>query len=138
MAYEIARPARNIWSAMWRGARHRCPDCGEGRLYGRYLKVVDRCAECGADLHHHRADDAPPYLTIFLVGHIVVPALLLVERAWHPELWIHFSLWLPLIVVLSLALLPVLKGAVVGLQWALYMHGFELAATAEAEKADTA
>jgi uncharacterized protein (DUF983 family) len=40
-------------------------------------------------------------------------------------LWLHFAIWLPLTVLLSLALLPVVKGAIVGLQWALKMHGFE-------------
>lgn len=121
---------------MRRGAVHRCPNCGRGSLYRKFLKVVDHCGTCGEDLHHHRADDAPPYLTIFLVGHIVVPLLLLVERAWRPDLWIHFSLWIPMIIVLSLLLLPVLKGAVVGLQWALYMHGFEMGTVSE--KTDTA
>lgn len=123
---------------MSRGALGRCPDCGRGRLFARYLKVADRCNHCGTELHHHRADDAPPYFTIFIVGHIVVPLSLVVERGWHPEIWIHLSLWLPMIVILSLLLLPVVKGAVVGLQWALYMHGFELGAVGATERADPA
>jgi uncharacterized protein (DUF983 family) len=128
-------PARNIWSAMGRGALGRCPDCGIGRLFARYLKVADRCGHCGAELHHHRADDAPPYFTIFIVAHIVVPSCLVVERTWRPEIWVHMSLWLPLVVVLSLTLLPAVKGAIVGLQWALRMHGFELGAVQRAERA---
>ena len=132
------RPARNIWSAMGRGALGRCPDCGIGRLFARYLKVADRCGHCGAELHHHRADDAPPYFTIFIVAHIVVPLCLVVERTWRPEIWVHMTLWLPLVVVLSLTLLPAVKGAVVGLQWALRMHGFELGAITEADRTDAA
>jgi uncharacterized protein (DUF983 family) len=132
------RPARNIWPAMGRGALGRCPDCGIGRLFARYLKVADRCGHCAAELHHHRADDAPPYFTIFIVAHIVVPLCLMVERTWRPEVWVHMSLWLPLVVILSLALLPAVKGAIVGLQWALRMHGFELGAIVQPGRTDDA
>ena len=75
---------------------------------------------------HHRADDAPPYFTIVIVGHIVVPLLMTVELTYAPPLWLHLLLWLPLTAILSLALLPCVKGAIVGLQWAHRMHGFEL------------
>lgn len=89
-----------------------------------YLKVTDQCPSCGAELHHHRADDLPPYLTIMIVGHIIVPLLFLVERNWRPDLWIHVMIWIPLTLGLALWLMPRVKGAVVGLQWALQMHGF--------------
>jgi uncharacterized protein (DUF983 family) len=80
---------------------------------------------CGEELHHHRADDAPPYFTIVIVGHIVVSLVLLVEMTYRPPLWVHMMLWLPLTVVLALLLLPAVNGALVGLQWALRMHGFD-------------
>ena len=101
-----------------------CPVCGEGRLFASYLKPVDRCAHCGEDMSHHRADDAPPYMTIFIVGHIVVAGVLLLERALTPPSWVHLGIWLPLTVLLSLLVLPRVKGALIGLQWALRMHGF--------------
>ena len=75
-------------------------------------------------MHHQRADDAPPYFTIMIVGHIVVPLLLVAEKFWRPELWIHFVIWLPLTLFLTLWLLPRTKGATVGMQWAFRMHGF--------------
>ncbi len=114
--------------AIWYGLLRRCPKCGIGRLFRRYLKVGDTCGNCTEELHHHRADDAPPYFTIFIVGHIVVPLALIAERAWQPPIWLHMALWLPLTVLLTLVLLPSVKGAVVGLQWALRMHGFEYSA----------
>ena len=114
--------------AISRGFRCKCPACGEGRLFYKYLKVVDQCPACGEELHHQRADDAPPYLTILAVGHIIVPALFIVERTWKPALWIHLSIWLPLTLILTLTLLPMFKGAVIGLQWALRMHGFGMEA----------
>lgn len=105
--------------------RGACPACGLRRLFARYLKVADACGHCGEVLHHHRADDAPPYFTILIVGHIVVPLLLVVELTVTPPVWLHMAIWLPLTVALCLALLPMVKGAIVGLQWALYMHGFD-------------
>ena len=62
---------------------------------------------------------------MIIVAHVVIASLLAVEVAYHPAIWIHLALWIPLTVGLSLALLPAVKGAVVGLQWANRMHGFE-------------
>jgi len=102
-----------------------CPKCGRRTLFSSYLKTSRICASCGEELFHHRADDAPPYFTIFIAGHIIVPSLISVELLYEPPLWLHFLIWLPLTALLSLALLPVVKGAIIGLQWALRMHGFE-------------
>ena len=115
---------RAVWPAVLRGWRQRCPGCGDGALYGKYLKVVDTCGSCGQALHHHRADDAPPYFTMTIVAHVVVGLLLIVEKRFHPELWVHALLWGPLTLGLSLWLLPRIKGAVIGQQWAMRMHGF--------------
>ena len=105
---------RSWKQAMIRGARCRCPACGE-------------------ELHHHQADDAPPYFTMFIVGHIVVPLVLIVEKLWHPALPIHFVVWTIVTLALSFAIMPAVKGAIVGLQWALRMHGFELPARRETQ-----
>lgn len=115
---------RSWLNAMFRGARLKCPQCGVGSVFASYLKVDHTCPHCGEELHHHRADDAPPYFTIFIVGHIIIGPLLFLEREYAPPLYVHAVIWLPAIIILSLALLPVVKGAVVGLQWALRMHGF--------------
>lgn len=120
-----SQAARPLWPAMMKGLRHRCPRCGKGALFSAYLKVVDSCENCGQELHHHRADDAPPYFTIFVSGHIIIPLMILVERIWEPALWIHMAVWLPLTLIMCMALLPPIKGALVGLQWAFRMHGFE-------------
>jgi uncharacterized protein (DUF983 family) len=111
--------------AISRGLRGRCPACGRGSLFARFLKVTERCGACGEELHHQRADDAPAYFVILIVGHIIVPLALLVETSFAPPLWLAFSLWLPLTLVLSMALLQPVKGAIVGWQWAHRMHGFD-------------
>ena len=115
---------RPLIGAMRRGAALTCPACGRGRLFGAYLKVADTCAACGQELHHHRTDDAPPYFTIVIVGHIVVAGALGLEQALAPASWVHFVLWIPLTLALSLLLLPRIKGALISLQWANRMHGF--------------
>lgn len=110
--------------AMRRGALRRCPACGKGALYEGYLKVRDNCPECGEALHHQRADDGPAYLTILLVSHLGAPLLLWVFLTYQPSpisMLIGFSLGA---VVLSLAFLPMIKGALIGAQWARRMHGF--------------
>jgi uncharacterized protein (DUF983 family) len=127
------RAERPVWPAVVRGFRCKCPNCGEGRLFKAFVKTVDRCEKCGEDMHHHRADDLPAYLVIAIVGHIVVAAFMGVEMMTNWTSWQHLALWLPITMVLSLALLQPIKGAVVGLQWALRMHGFG----SEPEKLDT-
>ena len=117
-------PKRDAGLAFKRGLMGHCPNCGKGAMFKGYTTVSDSCPSCGEVLSHQRADDFPPYITMFITGHVVVAAMLLVERAWHPDLWIHMALWLPLTIILSLALLRPVKGAIVGIQWALYMHGF--------------
>ncbi len=125
------RQPRDVMRAMLHGLRGRCPSCGKGAMFTSYLKVADRCPSCGEELHHHRADDAPPYFTILIVGHIIVGGVLSFERAFAPPSWVHLAIWLPATLISSLLLLPRVKGALVGLQWALYMHGFEGAARQE-------
>jgi uncharacterized protein (DUF983 family) len=109
---------------MKRGFRGRCPHCGQGKLFQKYLKTVDRCAICGEEFHHHRADDLPAYVVIFLVGHLVVAGLMSAEQHSEWPIVVHAILWPALTVVLSLALIQPVKGAIVGLQWAMRMHGF--------------
>ncbi|HWZ38911.1 MAG TPA: DUF983 domain-containing protein [Bradyrhizobium sp.] len=116
---------RDVWTAMKRGFRGRCPRCGEGRLFRAFLKVDNNCSVCGLDFTPHRADDLPAYLVIVIVGHIVVPLALIIETDYSPPVALQLSIYLPLVLVLSLVLLQPVKGAVVGLQWALRMHGFD-------------
>jgi uncharacterized protein (DUF983 family) len=122
--HHTGRPARKLWPAMWRGFQGTCPRCGEGNLFKAFTKTVDRCAVCGEDIHHHRADDLPAYLVITIVGHIVLGSFMGVELMLEWSSWQHLAVWVPLTIILSLALLQPVKGAVIGLQWANYMHGF--------------
>lgn len=121
---------RSSADAMMRGMRCKCPSCGTGALFDGYLTVKQNCDTCREELHHHRADDAPPYFTIFIVGHVVVLLAMWVEMAYVPPMWLHVALWLPLTLIMSLGILRPIKGALVGLQWALRMDGFATAGKA--------
>ncbi|TIR74507.1 MAG: DUF983 domain-containing protein [Mesorhizobium sp.] len=122
--HHSGRVARPLWTAIKRGMLGWCPHCGEGKVFGAFTKPVDKCGVCGEELHHHRADDLPAYLVIVIVGHIVVGAFMTVEAATTLSTWQHALIWVPLTIIVAIALLQPVKGAVIGLQWALYMHGF--------------
>ena len=126
---EAARlPPRATWVAVKRGAQGVCPSCGEGRILYKYLKVHASCSACGEELHHHRADDFPPYLTILVVGHVLGGIMFAVDEMWPDlPLTFHFLMWPVLCVLMSLWLLPIFKGGLIAYQWALRMHGFETA-----------
>ncbi len=113
LAPEISRK-----TCILRGVRERCPHCGEGRLYQSYLRPVAHCAVCGTSLGHIRADDFPPWLTIILVGHLLVPVALL-SRHIDVSMTAQLAFFLPATLALTLLLLPRSKGAIIGLMWAL-------------------
>jgi len=121
----VSAEKRDLWTAMKRGFRSRCPRCRQGKLFRAFLKVDDHCSVCGLDFTPHRADDLPAYLVIVIVGHIVVPTALWIETDYAPPVSLQLAIYLPFTLVASLALLQPVKGAVVGLQWALRMHGFD-------------
>lgn len=110
--------------AMWRGLRRSCPNCGEGYLFKGYLKVVDSCDVCSEDLHHHRADDGPAYLTILIVAHFVGFAMHFAFLHFRSDPIVLAVVLTIVCVTLSLYLLPRLKGMIVAIQWARRMHGF--------------
>jgi uncharacterized protein (DUF983 family) len=120
MTHSVSLP-----KALWRGFAMKCPNCGRGHLFDRFLKVVDRCEVCGEDYAPQRADDFPAYLVIIVVGHVVVAGLLAVQMAYAPPAWLQLLIWLPVTLVGALSLLQPTKGAIVSLQWQTGMDGFE-------------
>ncbi|MEM9011541.1 MAG: DUF983 domain-containing protein [Pseudomonadota bacterium] len=115
---------RSLRLALRRGWRRRCPACGSGPMMQGFLTVRRECPVCSEELHHHRADDGPAWLTILITGHLLAPLMLFVFTTWRPEGWmmaIGFSL---VFTTLALYLLPRVKGCFVALQWAKRMYGF--------------
>jgi uncharacterized protein (DUF983 family) len=108
-----------IFPAMLRGLKGLCPNCGQGKLFYRYLKVSHDCPVCGHDLDQYPSDDGPAYFTILLVGHVVVAPLLLFPFIWKaPAAMIVPGVLIPL-ALLTMAVLPRVKGAVIGALYAL-------------------
>ena len=123
-AVEALEP-RPLAKAMLRGFFGRCPHCGKGRLFGRFLKPVAACSACSEDYTAQRADDAPPYFTMVIVGHLLVPTMLAVQLTTNLSVTTHLLIWLPLATFLTIGLLQPVKGAIIALQWAIRMHGFD-------------
>lgn len=127
MAVEVQtfREQRSVGKAILNGLMCRCPNCGKGKLLHKYLRVIDVCSNCGEKLSSARADDFPPYIAIFIVGHVLVGWMLHAEMSGPVDPMFYVWTMLPLAIVLPLLMLPSIKGAVVGLQWANYMYGFD-------------
>ena len=114
-------PVPSLPVALLRGARGLCPSCGQTRAFAGYLRVVPICAACGAPLGEVRADDAPPYFTVFITAHVVVGAMFMVYQAYDPPFWLQAAIWLPVTVIMSVVLLRPIKGATLGLMLKLGM-----------------
>jgi uncharacterized protein (DUF983 family) len=112
---------RSLGLAMRRGFALRCPRCGIGHIFRAYLKVRPTCDNCGLELHRQRADDAPPYFTILIVGHIVIPAMLIMQKMDDPSNLLLTVIFVPLTLFLSIGLIRPIKGAIVGLMMSFNM-----------------
>ncbi len=124
-AFGAPRKNRPLGESIRRGLLGRCPACGRGRLFRAYLRLEPNCKVCGENLSHARADDAPAYLTMLIVCHLTGAGVLMSDDAWPgTSLMVTIVIWLAFAAAVSLLILPRMKGAVVGQQWALYMHGF--------------
>jgi len=103
-------------SPVWAGLRCRCPRCGKGKLYRAYLKVAPECSVCGLDFRAAENADGPAVIVTLILGFPVAFAMVLVEVAYTPPIWVHMALWIPMIVIGTLLSLPPLKGVFIAQQ----------------------
>ena len=115
---------RLVKPALIRGWKRKCPNCGSGPLMDGYLSIREECAVCSQELHHHRADDGPAYITILISGHILAPLMLIIFEMYRPDPMVLAVGFILIFIAMALFLLPRIKGAFIGLQWAKRMHGF--------------
>lgn len=108
-----------------RGATNRCPICGQGKVFAGFLRLAPECTNCHTKIGQLRADDAPPYFTIFIAGHVLVPPIFWIEKAYEPPMWVHMAVWLPLFAIVCTLMLRPIKGAVVGWMLRLGFTGEE-------------
>lgn len=114
----------SLAATLWRGARGRCPRCGAGRIFARWLKPVAACPQCGLDISGQRADDFPAYIALFVTGHVLAPVLIMMVLEWELSALAVLAIIVPLAMAMMAAMLQPAKGAVIGLQWWNGMHGF--------------
>jgi uncharacterized protein (DUF983 family) len=114
----------SLKTAVLRGLMGRCPHCGQGKLMKSYLKQVECCAVCGEKLGHIRADDAAPWLTIILVGHVFLPFAFLVNVDWMPT-WAAMLMWSACFAAVALIILPRAKSLFIGLLWQTRAPGYK-------------
>ncbi|MEC3948434.1 DUF983 domain-containing protein [Sphingobium sp. HWE2-09] len=117
-------PDRPTGAAIGHGLRGRCPNCGKGRMFARFLKTAPTCPSCGLALDVHQADDFPAYIVILLLGHILVPLMIEVNSALAIPLGWQALIWPSLAIALAIAMIQPVKGAVIAVQWSRRMAGF--------------
>ena len=114
-----AQKPNRLLKGMTRGVRGRCPNCGEGKLFKSYLKVIPICAACGNNNGQYPSDDGPPYFTIVIVGHLIIAPLIAFRTLWTLPITVLLAVLLPTVLTLTLTLLPIVKGAVIGVLWVI-------------------
>ena len=118
-------PLPGLRTLLWRGFRRTCPRCGDAPLFFGFLTAVDSCSACTQTLGNIRADDFPPYLTMVIVGHIVIPLILLSEKLYQPSISLQLGIWLPITGILTFWFLPRTKGLIIALMLHLGLRGDE-------------
>lgn len=116
---------RGLWGVIRRSLALYCPNCGEGKLFASYLKQVEQCARCGEHYGHIRSDDAAPWLTILVVGHIVIPIIIVTEKHVSWPDWVAMTVWPGFALALTLFVLPRAKAVFLGVIWATRAPGSE-------------
>ena len=124
MKLNASRQDRLVKPALLRGWKRKCPNCGSGPMMDGYLAVRDECAVCSQELYHQRSDDGPAYITILISGHILAPLMLVIFEWYRPDPLLLAVSFILIFITIALFLLPRVKGAFIGLQWAKRMHGF--------------
>jgi uncharacterized protein (DUF983 family) len=113
----VRRSLPSLLTGVRRGIARKCPACGEGALFCGYLAVRPICPACGNDNDQYPSDDFAPYVTIFLVLHLMVPILFAADRTWDMSVGFEAALAIPIFLIVTLLVLPFAKGAVIGFAW---------------------
>src|SRR5919201_1813690 len=98
-----SEPETTVLQSALRGLACKCPRCGEGKLFAGFLSLRPSCSACGLDYAFIDAGDGPAVFIILIAGFIVVFCALIVEVMYQPPFWLHAALWIPLVLLTTLA-----------------------------------
>lgn len=87
-----------------------------------YIAPAPACTACGEDLTPFGTADLAPYLVTFAIGLTFIPAALILSLRFGFAGWIVWAL-LAAAALAGAVLLPRMKGAAIGLLWALDVRG---------------
>jgi len=108
---------RNFKSLVQKVLTQSCPKCGHGKIFSKYITLKKECNHCGQSFEKLKADDGPAWLTMMLVGHLIIPTMLSVEMSYNLPLWLSITLWPFSLALLSLLCLPFAKAFFVNMIW---------------------
>jgi uncharacterized protein (DUF983 family) len=95
----------------------RCPRCGQGRLFSGFLKLAPSCSVCGLDYAFADSGDGPAVFVIFVVSPLVVLFALILGALVNLPPFVHLLIWIPVTILMCLALLRPFKATLVALQF---------------------
>jgi uncharacterized protein (DUF983 family) len=115
---KLDSPAHNVWSAIGHGLRGRCPNCGQGRLYHNFIEPVETCPTCAEPLGRYNVGLLLPFVVIMIVAHVLIGVMLSMEVGGKNNAGTYLSVMVPLSVIIPLAVLRSVKGALIAILWA--------------------
>jgi len=114
----VEKPAWEMpdWpTTIGRGLLGRCPHCAKAPIFDGYLKVHKVCTNCAAPLGDMPADDAPPYIAMLAVLHVLALFVVLFYKGYyHPGL-VMAGFLLVLLALVCMVALRMAKGMVIGI-----------------------
>ncbi len=94
-----------------------CPRCGKGRLFASLIAFAPACSNCGLDFLAFNVGDGAASFLILIIGAIVTGLAMWLELSVEPAWYVHVLLWLPLTLVLTLAMLRFSKALLLALEY---------------------
>src|SRR5690606_22795250 len=103
----------------------RCPACGRGKLYRGLLTIAERCAVCGLEYSGHEQGDGPAFFGIVIIGTLAGIGAAITEIRYEPPFWLHAAIWVPFILLGSVAVLRWMKAAIIAIQYRTRRQDFD-------------
>ena len=95
----------------------RCPTCTKGHIFKSYLKLNPVCSACGCNFSASQTGDGAVVFVIMIVG-LIICGIFAYVAITHPEIsaTVEIMIFVPLAVLLSLAVMPPFKGLMLAAQ----------------------